>query len=70
MATVAPLLRLYDPVDKYYRVILRKDNDWEEMSAIIKYPGKDQIVISIYYELPVMLQRVMKQRWVSGTDRF
>jgi hypothetical protein len=39
---------LYDPADKYYHDILRKDNAWEEISAIIKCLGKDKIIISIY----------------------
>jgi hypothetical protein len=45
-------------------------NAWEEISAIIKCPGKDQIIISINEELFILLHRVMKQHWVSGTDRF
>jgi hypothetical protein len=55
---------LYDPADKYYHDILRKDNVWEEISAIIKRPGKDQIIISINNELSIVLHSVMKQHWV------
>jgi hypothetical protein len=52
---------LYDAADKYYHDILRKDNAWEEISAIIKSPGKDQIIIgSTNNELSVV-NHVMKQ---------
>jgi len=68
--TVRRYSNLYDPADKYYHDILRKDNAWEEISAIIKCPGKDQIIISINDELSIVLHRVMKQHWVSCTDRF
>jgi hypothetical protein len=51
-------------------VILCKDNAWEEISAVINCPGKDQIVININYELFIMPQLVIKQHWVSGSYRF
>jgi hypothetical protein len=68
--TVRRHSNLYDPADKYYHDILRIDNAWEEISAIIKCPGNDQIIISINDELSIVLHRVMKQHWISGTDRF
>jgi hypothetical protein len=67
--TVSHYSNLYDQADKYYHV-LRKDNAWEEIPAIIKCPGKDQIIISINDELYIVLHHVMKQPWVSGTERF
>jgi hypothetical protein len=67
--TVTRYSSLYDPAGKYHD-ILRKDNAWEEISAIIKCPGKDQIIISINDELSTVLNRVMKQHCVSGTNRF
>jgi hypothetical protein len=58
----------YDPAYKYYHILL-KDTAWEEISAIIKCPGKDQIIISINDEPFIVLHRViMKRHWVSGTD--
>jgi hypothetical protein len=45
--TVRRYSSLYDPADKYYHDILSKDNAWEEISAILKCPGKYQIIISI-----------------------
>jgi hypothetical protein len=59
---------VYDPADKYH--ILRKDNAWEEISAMIKCSVKGQIIISINDEISIVLHRVMKQHWVSGTVRF
>jgi hypothetical protein len=50
--------------------MLRKDTAWEKISATIKCPGKDQIIISIKDELSIVLQRVMKQSWVSCTVTF
>jgi hypothetical protein len=38
--TVSHYSNLYSLADKYYN-ILRKDTAWEEISAIIKCPGKD-----------------------------
>jgi hypothetical protein len=68
--TVRRYSNLYDPADKYYHDILRKDNSWEEISTIIKCPGKDKIIISIYDELSIVLQRVMKQHLVSYAYSF
>jgi hypothetical protein len=51
--TVRCYSNLYDPVDKYYHDVLRKDNTLEEISEIIKCPGKDEIIISINNELTV-----------------
>jgi hypothetical protein len=67
--TVRRYSNIYDPADKYYHD-MRKDKAWEEISAIIKCPGKDQIIIGINDELSFVLQRVMKQHWISCTDRF
>jgi hypothetical protein len=68
--TINRVSSLYDPADKYYHDILRKDNAWEEISAITKCPGKNQIIITMYDELSIVLHRVMKRHWISGTDRF
>jgi hypothetical protein len=57
--TVPRYSNLYDPADKYHD-ILRKDDAWEEISAIIKCPCKDKTIISINDELSIMLHRVMK----------
>jgi hypothetical protein len=38
--------------------------------AEIKYPGEDEIIISINDELSIVPHRVMKHHWVSGTDKF
>jgi hypothetical protein len=65
---VSSYSNLNDPADKCCRDILRKDNAWEEISATIKCPGRDKIIISINYELSIVLQFVTKH-WVSCTDR-
>jgi hypothetical protein len=62
---------LYDSVDNYCHDISRKDNAWEEISAVIECPVKDQFIISINGELSAVLHRLMKRHWlwVSGTDK-
>jgi predicted component of viral defense system (DUF524 family) len=45
--TVCRYSNFYDPADKYYHDTLRKGSAWEEISAVIMCPGKDQIIISI-----------------------
>jgi hypothetical protein len=61
--TVRRYFNLYNPADKYYDILCR-DNAWEQISAIIKCPGKDQIIISINDGLSIMLH-FMKLHWVS-----
>jgi hypothetical protein len=69
--TVRRYANLNDTADnKYYHDILRKDKAWEEMSAIMKCPGKDQVIIIINDEFAIVFHRVMKRHWVSGTERF
>jgi hypothetical protein len=68
--TVRRYSNLCHLADRYYHDVLRKDNAWEEISAIIKCPGKNQVTISIHGELSIVLHRVMKRHWVSGTGRF
>jgi hypothetical protein len=69
--TIPRYSNLYDPANKCVHDILRKDDVWEEISAIIKYPVKDQIIIiRINDELSIVLRRVMKRQWTSGTDSF
>jgi hypothetical protein len=64
--TVRRYSNLYDPADKCYHDILSKDNAWEEISAILKCPGKYQIIISINYYL--IIYAYIKHDYVINYD--